>query len=184
MAAQVTINIEKGSTMTHRLYFLAPDVASAKQIADDLLLARVEDRRMHFLAKRGTDLGALHEASYLQKTDIVHGASVGVISGGAVGLALGLLLLYYPPGSAPLQWVTLLLTTIIGALFGAWVSSMVATQIPNSRLTLFEQAIEQGKILLILDLPMSRDAEIRTMLDRRHPEAIPSGQEALVPAFP
>ena len=49
--------------MTHRLYFALPDVASARQLADDLLPARVEDRRMHFLAKRGTDLGALHDAS-------------------------------------------------------------------------------------------------------------------------
>ena len=71
--------------MTHRLYFVLPDVASARQMADDLLLARVEDRRMHFLAKRGTDLGALHKASYLQKTDIAHGASVGLVAGGGVG---------------------------------------------------------------------------------------------------
>ena len=170
--------------MTHRLYFIAPDVASARQIADDLLLARVEDRRMHFLAKRGTELGSLHEASYLQKTDIVHGASVGLAAGGGIGMAMGLLLLYFPPGGAQLQLVTILMTTLIGAFLGAWISSMVATQIPNSRLAIFEKAIEQGKILLILDLPMSRDAEIRAMLDRRHPEAIASGQEALVPAFP
>ncbi len=169
--------------MTHRLYFVLPDVASARQMADDLLLARVEDRRMHFLAKRGTDLGALHEASYLQKTDIVRGASVGIVAGGGVGLAVGLLVLF-PPGGVQLQLVTLLITTVIGAFLGAWVSSMVATQIPNSRSGMFEKAIEQGKILLILDLPMSRDAEIRTMLDRCHPEAIPAEQEALVPAFP
>ena len=139
---------------------------------------------MHFLAKRGTDLGALHEASYLQKTDIAHGAGVGLVVGGGVGLAFGLFLMYFPPGGTPLQLVTLLMTTIIGALLGAWVSSMVATQIPNSRLAMFEKAIEQGKILLILDLPMSRGSEIRAMLDRRHPEAISGGQEALVPAFP
>ena len=57
-------------------------------------------------------------------------------------------------------------------------------QIPNSRLTMFEKVIEQGKILLILDLPMSRGSEIRAMLDRHHPETISSPQEALVPAFP
>ncbi len=48
--------------MTHRLFFVLPDVTSARQMADDLLLARVEDRRMHFLAKRDTDLGALFGA--------------------------------------------------------------------------------------------------------------------------
>ena len=60
--------------MRLRMYVTLPDLASAKQLANDLLLARVEDRYMHFLAKRGTDLGELHEASYLQKTDTVHGA--------------------------------------------------------------------------------------------------------------
>ena len=170
--------------MTHRLYFVLPDVASTRQLADELLLARVEDRRMHFLAKRGTELGALHEASHFQKTDVVRGAAVGLVVGASVGLVLGLFLMYFPPGGAPLQLVTLLMTTIVGALLGAWVSSMVAMQIPNSRLTMFEKAIEQGKILLILDLPMSRGSEIRAMLDRRHPEAISGGQEALVPAFP
>jgi hypothetical protein len=170
--------------MTYRLYFVLPDTTSARQMADDLLLARVEDKRMHFLAKRGTDLGALHEASYLQKTDIVHGASVGMALGGAIGLAIGLLLLYFPPGGVQLQLVTVLISTVIGVVLGAWVSSMVAMQVPNSRLKIFEQAIDQGKVLLMLDLPMSRAEEIRTLVTQRHPEAASGGQEAMVPAFP
>jgi hypothetical protein len=52
------------------MYVTLPDVGSARKLANDLLLARVEDKHMHFLARRGTDLGELHEASYLQKTDI------------------------------------------------------------------------------------------------------------------
>jgi len=67
--------------MKRRLYFLLPDVASATRTANDLLLARVEDRRMHFLAKRGTDLGELHEAGYLFKTDLVRGAGFGLALG-------------------------------------------------------------------------------------------------------
>jgi hypothetical protein len=49
--------------MRRRLYFLLPDVVSARQTVADLLLARIEDRHMRVLAKRGTDLGELHEAS-------------------------------------------------------------------------------------------------------------------------
>src|SRR5213079_2392246 len=65
---------EYAFSMRRRLYFLLPDVESARHTADDLLLARVEDRHMHFLARRGTDLGELHEASYLFKTDLLHDA--------------------------------------------------------------------------------------------------------------
>ena len=58
--------------MRRRMYFLLPDLGSAIQTANDLLLARVEDGHMHFLAKRGMSLGKLHEANYLQKSDAVH----------------------------------------------------------------------------------------------------------------
>jgi len=38
--------------MRRRLYFLLPDLGSAIQTANDLLLARIEDRHTHFLVKR------------------------------------------------------------------------------------------------------------------------------------
>ena len=42
-----------------RLYFLIPDVDSAKTIVDELLIARVEERHMHIAA---ADHHALTEA--------------------------------------------------------------------------------------------------------------------------
>ncbi len=63
--------------MRRRLYFLLPDVDSARRTADDLLLARIEDRHMNVLARRGTDLGELREAGYALKSDLLHGAGVG-----------------------------------------------------------------------------------------------------------
>ena len=83
--------------MRLRMYVTLPDVSSARRLANDFLLARIEDRHMHFLARRGTDLGELHEASYLQKTDTVHGAFVGLVIGGLMGVLVGLLLINFPP---------------------------------------------------------------------------------------
>src|SRR5205085_364522 len=87
----------KEARMRLRMYVMLPDVASAHKVANDLLLARVEDKHMHFLARRGTDLGELHEASYLQKTDTIYGAFRGLIVGGGMGVLLGLLLVTFPP---------------------------------------------------------------------------------------
>jgi len=83
--------------MRRRLYFLLPDIASARHTVDDLLLARIEDRHMHVLARRGAELGELHEASWLQKTDLVHGAEVGLVIGGIGGFLLGLFVVLTPP---------------------------------------------------------------------------------------
>jgi hypothetical protein len=170
--------------MKLRMYVTLPDVSCARKLANDLLLARVEDRCMHFLARRGTDLGELHEASYLQKTDTVHGAFTGFVIGGMLGMLVGVLLVNYPPGGMTLQLVAVLIAAVVGALLGTWVASMVGLQVPNSRLRSFEKDLEEGKILLMLDVPSGRYREVHEIIARTHPEATDRGQEPTVPAFP
>lgn len=170
--------------MKLRMYVTLPDVSSARRLANDLLLARVEDRHMHFLARRGTDLGELHEASYLHKTDTVHGAFVGFVIGGLMGIVVGLLLVNYPPEGVSLQLVAVLVAAIVGAALGTWVASMVGLQVPNSRLKGFDREIQEGKILLMLDVPSGRYEEVRSIIARTHPEADDRGNEPTIPAFP
>jgi uncharacterized membrane protein YeaQ/YmgE (transglycosylase-associated protein family) len=170
--------------MRRRLYFLLPDTTSAKQVVDDLLLARVEERHMHFLARDGVSLDGLHEASILQKSDIVHGAESGLVVGGIAGIIAGLVVLAFPPTGSSMHLVTVLLTAMLGAAFGVWVSSMIASSVPNSRLKAFDKAIAEGKILLMVDVPASRVEDVRSLLGKRHPEAAAGGQEPTIPAFP
>src|SRR5258708_34333558 len=110
--------------MKRRSYFLLPDVASATRAANDLLLARVEDRHMHFLARRGTDLGELHEAGYLFKTDLVRGAGIGLALGLLGGVVLGSVIVNYPPAGAQPCLGAALIATISGALLGLWLGSL------------------------------------------------------------
>ena len=170
--------------MRRRLYFLLPDVESAKRTADDLLLARIEDRHMRFLAKRGTKLGELHEASFLFKTDLVHGAGIGLMLGALGGLILGAIIVTYPPEGTKPQLVAVLIAAIVGAILGAWMASMAAAAVPNSRLRQFQDDIARGKILLMVDVPYSRVEQIRGVVVGRHPEAVSGGQETRFPAFP
>ena len=170
--------------MRRRLYFMLPDVNSARQMVNDLLLARIEERHIHVLAKDGMPLEGLHEASILQRTDIAHGAELGLAVGGIAGIVAGLLAIFFPPEGLSLQLVTILISALIGAAFGAWVSSMVASAIPNSRLKTFENGIEQGRILMMVDVPKVRIDEIRKLIASSHPEASAGGMEPTIPAFP
>jgi hypothetical protein len=170
--------------MRQRLYFMLPDVASARRTANDLLLARIEDRHMHFLAKRGTHLGELHEASALQKTDIVHGAQVGLVLGGLIGLCAGLYVVLTPPEGMVLHLATVLVMAIGGALLGTWVASMIASSIPNSKLTAFDQDLNDGKVLLMVDVPATRVSEVQRLVHDAHPEAGDRGVEPSLPVFP
>ena len=170
--------------MRRRLYFMVPDAGSARQIHNELLLARIEDDHIHVIAKDGVSLVGLHEASILQKSDFVHGAETGLAVGGGIGIIAGLVAIFFPPAGVDLQLVTILLTALIGAAFGAWASSMVASSIPNSRLRAFESAITAGHILMMVDVPAGRVSEIRELVAAHHPEAMGSGIEPTIPAFP
>jgi hypothetical protein len=170
--------------MRRRLYFLLPDVPSAKRTADDLLLARVDDRHMHFLARRGTDLGELHEAGYALKTDVARGAGVGLVLGALGGALLGALIIGSPPEGAQPGPAAAVAATLLGALLGVWLGSMAAVAVPNSRLRSFQPEIERGAVLLMLDVPYARVDELRRIVLARHPEAMPAGLETRYPAFP
>ena len=170
--------------MRRRLYFLLPDIASARHTVDDLLLARIEDRHMHVLARRGADLGEMHEAGPLQKTDLVHGAEIGLIIGGIGGFLLGLFVVLTPPEGFTLELATALATTLGGALVGAWIASLVGASVPNSRLKRYAADIEAGRLLLMVDVRPSRIEEIRELVHRRHPEASGGAMEPTMPAFP
>lgn len=170
--------------MRRRLYFVLPDVASARATANDLLLARVEDRHMRFLARRGTDLGELHEASHLEKTDLWHGAGVGLALGGVVGLALGVLIVVYPLEGTHPHPIAVLFAAVAGAVLGAWAASMAAAAVPNSRLAAFQDDIAGGRILLMVDVPYAQTEQVRDLVRARHPEADARGQDSRYPAFP
>ena len=170
--------------MRRRLYFVLPDLGSAIQTANDLLLARVEDRHMHFLAKRGMSLGVLHEANYFQKSDLRHSMQVGFILGGCAGFLVGIYIYMTPPEGADLQLVTILIATVVGALFGAWAASMIGISTPNTALKRFEAEIGEGRVLLMVDVPKDRVEELQELVHRSHPEASDHGLEPTIPAFP
>jgi hypothetical protein len=169
--------------MRRRLYFMLPDVASARGLRDVLLLARVNVRQMHFFAK-DTLPTDIPEANFLQKTDLVHGMETGMVIGAGAGLLGGILLVMFPPEGLQLQMIAILVTGIGGALFGAWASGMAAAAIPNSRLKGFQQGIDNGQVLLMLDMPLTRVTEIERLVEQHYPSAKFGGVEPHIPAFP
>ena len=169
--------------MSLRLYFLLPDVSTAQQIEKELLLARVESRRMHFMAKDGVDLADLPEANFTQKTDLIHGMETGLVAGGSAGAVVGLVAMMYL-GFTAASSATLALVAMFGSVFGAWVAGLIGISIPNSRLKSFEANIEDGQVLLMLDIPRERKGEITAMVRKHHPDTNYRGAEPTIPAFP
>jgi hypothetical protein len=170
--------------MRRRLYFLVPNVEIAGKTVDDLLLARIDERHIHVLARRGTPLGELPEASLLQKSDFVPAVERGIALGGATGTLAGLVGLALTSGVVVAGGAVLLASALAGAGVGAWLGGMVGMNIGNTRLKAFEDAIERGELLVIVDVPFAKVDEITERVKKHHPEAEPEGTEPTVPPFP
>lgn len=170
--------------MKRRLYFVLPDGNTARTVHNELLLARVAENHMHVIAREGTDLDDLPEANLFQKSDIIHAAQLGFILGGFTGVILGSLAASMGFIVQGLEVWSVGSLTVGGAFLGAWASSMVGINIPNTRLKQFNKEIAQGNILFIVDVPVKEVDMITDMVRSHHPEAGLHDVEPTIPAFP
>lgn len=169
-----------------RLYFLIPTVDSAKNIVDELLLARIEQRHIHIAAADHHALleANLPEAGLLQESDFVPAVERGLAIGGATGIVAGIAAVALPGIGLALGGGAILGIGLAGAGFGAWVSGMIGISAPSTRLKDFEAAISEGSLLMMVDVPKQQVDEITDLIKKHHPEAHVEGAEPVIPAFP
>jgi hypothetical protein len=165
-----------------RLYFLLPDLDVAHAVVDELLLARVEERHIHIIAKEGTPLGDLPEAGFTQKSDFIPAMERGVAMGGATGVVAGLAALALP--GVVIGGGAVLALGMAGAGVGAWAGSMIGSSVENSKTRKFHDAVEAGELLVLVDVPKDRVNSIKDLIKKHHPDVDFGGTEPTIPAFP
>ena len=167
-----------------RLYFMVPDIDTAKIVVDELLLKRVDEHHIHVVAKEGTPMGDLPEANLLQKSDFIPAMERGLAVGGITGVLAGIAAVTFPPAGLVLGGGAILGTSLAGAGIGAWISGMIGMDVPNTQIEKFEGAIEKGEVLMMVDIPKARVEEIEALVQQHHPDADMGGTEPHIPAFP
>lgn len=167
-----------------RIYFLVPDVPTARRVVEDLLLARIGERHLHVIARRGTPLEDLPEASLLQKTDFVPAVQRGALLGWSIGLLAGLVAVAVPTVGPVIAGGAVLGTSFAGAGVGALASGLVGMGIGNSRIRQFEAAIEAGHVLVLADVPRDRVEELEARVRAHVPGLEIERTEPHIPAFP
>jgi hypothetical protein len=154
-----------------RLFFLTPDVVSCRHIITELKDSGVPQRHLHVIGSITQPLDDLPEASVLQKTELLHGIEIGAGLGGTAGILGGLLAMTFPPAGIVLGGGALLAGAAAGAGFGAVVSALMSSHEHNHDLTAFQAAIEQGQILLMVDIPKGDVDKTKELILSHHPEA-------------
>jgi len=162
-----------------RIYFLVPNIAITHKIVEELQAEGIEDRHIHILAKRDTPLEGLPEAGISIKTDFLPAVERGVALGGSTGLLAGLIGLRF--AGFAIAGGPLLGIIMAGATIGSLMGGLAGMNSGNSRLRQFEEAIERGELLVLVDIPKDRIEAIRKLVIKHHPEAEFEGIEPILP---
>jgi len=170
--------------MRRRLYFLLPDIRSAKIVHNDLLLSKIEERHMHVIAKEGTELEDLPEADIRQKSDLIHGFQLGMILGGLTGMILSSIAVMMDMIVPGIEVWSVISLTLGGAFLGAFAATMIAVNVKNTRLAQFRHDLDNGRILFMVDVPYNKINETIDLVRGHHPEADMRGIDPQIPAFP
>ncbi len=115
------------------------------------------------IARSDIELEAIPDERKEAKTDFLPAVARGAAGGGAAGVLAGLVAVAIPPLGITLAGVGVM--AIAGALVGSWSSALVGATVPDPVRRRFEDEIEAGRILLVVDAEEpeleSADAAIR-----------------------
>jgi len=166
-----------------RLCFLSPDLFHARQVVKDLKAAGVADKHIYALAKYGVELDGLPDAGP-DFDDFMPAYKRGLEFGGTAGVLVGLAALAFPPAGIVVGGGLVLLVGLWGAGVGGMLAGIAGGSFSNSRLKVFESAIDEGKLLIMADVPKDEVEKFESIIKKQDPEIEIEGIEPSAPLIP
>ena len=158
--------------MREHLKFLLPNIQAANQASEALLLARVDNKNISFMARPGLALGKLQAASMLESSNIVNGGERGILIGATVGLIFGLYTHYFQPWiteSMHVNWMVFVgVLMVLGAALSFIGAAVFGSNLFNNDLQKYKKRIDEGAILMIVSAPSNRSDEITKVVSKLH----------------
>jgi hypothetical protein len=165
--------------MLRRLFLLFPDEKHAQHVVDELINNGIPKRRIYAIS-HGDRLITLPRATERQKKDAAFRLERFIWMLNLLVFFLASIALIATLTAGEIAWsaaavFVMLATFIAGEQFVVY--------IPDVHLTEFSDALSHGEILLMVDVPKNRVAEIERYVHQRHPEAVTGGVGWSIDAF-
>lgn len=154
--------------MKRRLYFLLPDRAHALSVVDELAHERISLENIHALGGEGTQLDGLPIASPRQFSDAASHLESFFWNANLLSLfvAIGIFMVLL----VTTGW-NLWLLVPAAIMMANFLAGLRFTRLPNTHLDEFRDALAHGEILLMVDVPEQRVADIEDQVHHHHPES-------------
>jgi len=165
--------------MLRRLFFLFPDEDHAQRVVNHLVFLNISERNIHAIS-RGVPLKTLPEATKRQKNDTAFRVESFLWNANLLLFVFALMAFFITLVMVELYWMLAALFVMTVTFFAA---EHFVVHVPDVHLTEFTDALAHGEVLLMVDVPAKRVAEIESVVRYRHPEAVVGGVSWTVDAF-
>ncbi|MCC4585867.1 hypothetical protein JWH11_06705 [Xanthomonas melonis] len=135
--------------MKLRRVYSTPDLEGAQRALHAARRAGIDNEALSLIARSDIELHDVPDDRKEAKTDFVPAAARGAATGGAAGLVAGLVAVAVPPIGLTLAGAGVM--ALAGALVGSWSAALVGATVPDPIRRQFEDEIEAGRVLVVID---------------------------------
>ena len=135
--------------MKTRHVFSTPDIATAQDAMAAARDAGIDDECLLLVARSDIELESIPNSRQEADSDLIPAALRGAGYGGGAGLLAGLVAVVFAPIGLTLAGAGAV--ALGGALIGGWASALVGSALPDPVRQKFDDEIQAGNILLLID---------------------------------
>jgi hypothetical protein len=145
-----------------RLRYLLGDVEATRQVVGALHQAGFDEPNIMVVARDDIALGDLPRAN-IDRTDAMPGLARGLAAGAVIGAIAGFVALEFNAfGSEPAPGI-IVIFAFLGALISGFATLIGGASLPNTRLQPLQDAIERGRIVLMVDVDGAGERQIKEL---------------------
>lgn len=166
-----------------RHYFINDNLDELEQVEQELEHSGITTPQIHVLSKdeAGVQKHHLNEVNTFLRQDVIRSGEFGAMIG--IGLSLlAIIVVWFTGLAATIGWVPFIFLSIVLLGFFTWEGGLWGIQEPNSRFRRFEEALDKGQHLLLVDIDKNQEETLQRTL-ARHPSIKPAGVGASVPRW-
>ena len=148
--------------MKHRRVFSTESIQKAQEAVAVARAAGALDDDISLVARSDIEMQLIPDKRHDVGMDFAPAALRGALGGGSMGLLAGLVAMVIPAFGITLAGAALFTAT--GAMVGSWSGALVGSAIPSEVRRRFEDEIEAGRVLVVIDVVQENIAAIEAAL--------------------
>ncbi|GAA3945692.1 hypothetical protein [Allohahella marinimesophila] len=153
-----------------RMYYIAPDLERVSSVSEDLHAHGITDAHFNVVSANDAALDEqhIHGATFLRRLDVIHSMERGLLGGVLLGVIIVLCLQFFTTFGSTMSLGIQAAIVLFFSCAGTWIGGMGGIGTEHYKIRPFHDAVAEGKLLLMVDVPKKLEPTIRKLMAKKH----------------